>query len=60
MRYLAIVENGLPSDNITFEAFDFDSAYKILKHRIKRGSMFNTIKLVELNTMVSRKYYIEK
>lgn len=56
-QYLAIQMNGNPDDNITFEAEDFKEASRILKSMIKEGTMFEQVKLVELDSMYSRKYY---
>ena len=58
-QYLAIVINGKSDDNITFEAENFKDASKYLKTRIKDGIMFQEIKLVELNTLISKKFFIK-
>lgn len=55
-QYLAIQMNGNPDDNITFEATDFKEAARVLKNMIKEGTMFEQVKLVELDTLISRKY----
>jgi len=60
MKYLAIVQNGGEDNNLTFDADNFRSAEKHLKSQIKKGTMFEFIKLVELDTMDSKKFYIEK
>lgn len=57
-QYLAIVANNTSNNNITFEAENFKDASNILKERIKKGVFFDEIKLLELDTMKSRKYYI--
>lgn len=58
-QYLGIILNGKSDDNIIFEAEDLKKASKYLKTRIKKGTMFQEIKLVELNTMISKKFYIK-
>ena len=60
MKYLAIAQNTDADLNITFTARTFPDAERMLKQRLKKGTMFQTIKLVELDTMTSKKYYFEK
>ena len=60
MKYLAIVQNGDVDDNITFDANNFKEAETHVKSHIKRGTMFETIKILELDTMESKKYYFAK
>lgn len=55
-----MIQNTDQEYSITFDAQDFRSAEKVLKKRIKKGSMFNTLKLIELETMISKKFYVEK
>lgn len=59
MKYLAIHMNGEPDNNIIFEAHSLNSAQSELKHKIKKGSMFNVIKLVELETMNTIKLFFK-
>lgn len=60
MKYLALIQNTDQEYSITFEALDFKNAERALKERIKSGSMFNTIMLIELESLTSKKFYIEK
>lgn len=55
-QYLAVMLNNEPDENVTFEAPDFQQASKILKQMIKEGTMFTQVKLIELNSLYSRKY----
>ena len=48
--------NGNPDENVTFEAPDYHQASRILKQLIKDGTMFTQVKLIELETLYSRKY----
>lgn len=60
MKYLAIIQNGGADNNIIFDAEDFKSAAKYLKSQLRNGTMFETIKLVDLSTLESKKYYFGK
>lgn len=55
-QYLAVMLNGKPDENITFEAVDYHQASKILKQLIEDGTMFTQVKLIELDTLRSRNY----
>ena len=56
MKYLAIMENGDSEKNITFESQNFSKAEKYLKSRIREDTFYTIVKLVELDTMKSKKY----
>ena len=56
MKYLAIMENGESDENITFEADTFEDAQKHLYKQIKRGTFHTIVKLVELDSMRSKKF----
>ena len=60
MKYLAMIQNTDQEYSITYEASDFKNAERSLKERVKKGSMFSTIKLIELDSLISKKFYIEK
>lgn len=60
MQYLAIIQNGESNKNITFDAEDFKAAENYIKSHLRNGMMFEVIKLVELSSMDSKKYYFEK
>ena len=55
-QYLAVMLNGNPDENVTFEAPDYHQASRILKQLIKDGTMFTQVKLIELDTLYSRNY----
>lgn len=55
-QYLAVMLNGKPDENITFEAGDYYQASRILKQLIKEGTMFTQVKLIELDSLYSRNY----
>ena len=54
MKYLAIAQNYDANTNITYDASDFNDAIKKLKQNIKRGTIYQMIRLVELETMTSK------
>jgi hypothetical protein len=56
-QYLAIMINSNSENNITFSANNFKEASKHLKTQVKNGTMFQHIKLLELDTMISKTYY---
>ena len=59
-QYLALTPN-IPTDkNIIFHAKDFNEAKKILKSYIKQDTMFQEVTLIELTTMATKTYFIEK
>jgi hypothetical protein len=60
MKYLAWTPNILPDSNIIIEAPNFDFAKKILMKRIKPDTMFQEVRLMELETLVTKSYFIEK
>lgn len=57
MKYLAIAQNNDANSNITFDANGFDDAIEIVKKSVKRGTMFQMIRLVELGSMMSKSIY---
>jgi hypothetical protein len=59
-QYLAITANSLSDNNIMFESNNFKAATSHLKKLIKKDTMFQEIKLVELNSMLSRTFFINK
>jgi hypothetical protein len=59
-KYLAWTLNILPESNLIIEANDFSTAKKILIRRIKSDTMFQEIKLMELETLTIKSYFIEK
>lgn len=59
-QYLTIIVNNTSENNIMFEAENFSEASNILKSRIKTGIFFDEIKLIELESLKSRKFYIEQ
>ena len=59
-KYLAICPNTILNDNLIFNALNFKDAKDILKSYIKKDTMFQEVKLIELDTMISKQYFIEK
>ena len=59
-KYLAICPNTSLNDNLIFNALNFKDAKEILKSYIKKDTMFQEVKLIELDTMNSKQYFIEK
>jgi uncharacterized protein YqfB (UPF0267 family) len=59
-RYLAWTSNILPESNIIIEAPDFATAKKILSLRIKSDTMFTEVRLMDLGTLETKSYFIEK
>lgn len=57
MKYLAIAQNYNANTNITYDATDFNDAIKKLKQNVKRGTLHQLIRLVELDTMTSKSVY---
>ena len=55
-QYLAIMANGRPDNNIMFYEKNFKDASRYLKTQVKDGTMFQNIKLLELDTMKSKTY----
>ena len=51
------MQNSKPENNMTFEALDFKEASRVLKSRIKKGTMFQQVKLLELDSLQSKNYY---
>jgi hypothetical protein len=60
MKYLAWTPNISPDSNIIIEAQNFSDAKKILMGRIKKDTMFQEVKLMELETLITKSYFIEK
>lgn len=59
-KYLAWTPNISPDSNIIIEAPDFSIAKQILIGRIKSDTMFQEVKLMELDTLETKSYFIEK
>ncbi len=59
-KYLAWTSNISPESNIIIEASDFAAARKILSLRIKSDTMFTEVRLMELETLKTKSYFIEK
>lgn len=59
-QYLAITANNPSENNLMFESENFKSATSYLKKMIKEDTMFQEIKLVELDSMLSRTFFINK
>jgi len=57
MKYLAIAQNSEVDMNITFNASSLDNSIKVLQKLVKNGTMFQMFKVVELDTMQSKKVY---
>ncbi len=60
MKYLAWTPDTSPDSNIIIEAPNFDFAKKILITKIKPDTMFQDVKLMELETLITKSYFIEK
>ena len=56
-QYLAITANNPSENNLMFESENFKSATSYLKKMIKEDTMFQEIKLVELDSMLSRTFF---
>lgn len=59
-KYLAWTSNISPESNLIIEAPDFATAKKILSSRIKSDTMFEEVRLMELDTLETKSYFIEK
>lgn len=59
-HYVAIMINSPASNNMSFTANDFKEASRYLKQQVKQDTMFQHIKLLELDTLSSRTYYFSK
>jgi hypothetical protein len=59
-KYLALCPNIPSENNLILDAPDFDSAKKILMLRIKKNTMFQDVILIELDTLKTKTYFIEK
>ena len=59
-KYLAWTPNISPESNLIIEAPDFSAAKKTLITRIKSDTMFQEVRLMELNTLETKSYFIEK
>lgn len=58
--YLAIAPNIPSHKNKIFQAENFSDAKKKLKGFLKEDTRFQEIKLIELNTLKTKLYFIEK
>jgi hypothetical protein len=59
-KYLALCPNIPSENNLILDAIDFDSAKKRLMLRIKKDTMFQDVTLIELDTLKTKTYFIEK
>jgi hypothetical protein len=59
-KYLALCPNIPSENNLILDAPDFDYAKKMLMLRIKKNTMFQDVILIELDTLKTKKYFIEK
>ena len=59
-KYLALCPNIPSENNLILDAPDFDSAKKRLMLRIKKDTMFQDVTLIELDTLKTKIYFIEK
>lgn len=59
-KYLAWTPNISIESNLIIEAHDFSTAKKILIRRIKSDTMFQEVRLMELDTLKTKSYFIEK
>jgi len=59
-KYLALCPNIPSENNLILDASDFDSAKKRLMLRIKKDTMFQDVTLIELDTLKTKTYFIEK
>lgn len=59
-KYLALCSNIPSENNLILDAIDFNSAKKRLMLRIKKNTMFQDVTLIELDTLKTKTYFIEK
>ena len=59
-KYLALCPNIPSENNLILNAPDFDYAKKMLVSRIKKDTMFQDVTLIELHTLKTKTYFIEK
>ena len=59
-KYLALCPNIPSENNLILDAPDFNYAKKMLMLRIKKDTMFQDVTLIELDTLKTKKYFIEK
>jgi hypothetical protein len=59
-KYLALCPNIPSENNLILDAQNFDNAKKILMLRIKKDTMFQDVTLIELDTLKTKTYFIEK
>jgi hypothetical protein len=59
-KYLALCPNIPSENNLILDAIDFNSAKKRLMLRIKKNTMFQDVTLIELDTLKTKTYFIEK
>jgi len=58
-QYLVIAPNTNVDDNLVIDAESFDNAISIIRSKIKDGTMFQILKVVELNSLKSKTMYID-
>lgn len=59
-QYLALSPNIKTDSNLIFDALDFKYAKKILTSRIKIDTILQQVTLIELNTLKTKTYFIQK
>jgi hypothetical protein len=59
-KYLAWTLNISPESNLIIDAPDFNIAKQILTSKIKLDTMFQEVHLMELDTLQTKTYFIEK
>ena len=59
-KYLALCPNIPSENNLILDAPNFDYAKKMLISRIKKDTMFQDVTLIELHTLKTKTYFIEK
>jgi hypothetical protein len=60
IKFLAWTANTSPDSNIIFPALDFSHAKEILKTRLKLDTMHQEIFLMNLSTLETKNYFIER
>jgi hypothetical protein len=58
-QYLALCPNINIESNLIFDAPNFEHAKKILMLRIKKDTILQEVKLIELDTLKTKTYFIE-
>lgn len=58
-KYLVIIPNSDSKNNILINASDYDNAIDKVRKLIIKGTKYQTLKIVELDTSVSKQIFIE-